>query len=147
MARPIVWARNAKSRLFVEPDVFHAPTVEDAVGRDRQPLDIGLPADGAAPIKYDRPGTVFGKPAFNRPDKLLALLGVGFGRLLVDQLVYFGVAVSVKVGLGTANIVRIEGGIGIVDEVGRKVEADRIVLAHDLGNQLVVSIVSNSPSI
>jgi hypothetical protein len=42
--------------LSVEPDVFHAPAVEDAVGRDRQPFDIGLPTGCAAPVEDDRPG-------------------------------------------------------------------------------------------
>src|SRR5215469_11144472 len=40
--------------LFIEPDVFHAPAVEDAVDHDRQPLDIGLPADPALGVKNDR---------------------------------------------------------------------------------------------
>jgi len=42
--------------LSVEPDVFHAPAVEDAVGRDRQPFDIGLPTGCTAPVEDDRPG-------------------------------------------------------------------------------------------
>src|SRR5271157_4463617 len=38
-------------RLFVEPDVFHAPTIEDAVDHDGLPLHIGLPATAAAAVK------------------------------------------------------------------------------------------------
>src|SRR5205823_27901 len=72
--------------LSVEPDVFHAPAVEDAVGRDRQPFDIGLPTGCAAPVD-DRPGAVLGQFPLDLPDQLLALLGIDFGRLSVDQLV------------------------------------------------------------
>ena len=32
-------ARIVLARLFVEPDVFHAPAVEDAIDHDRPPLD------------------------------------------------------------------------------------------------------------
>src|SRR5215472_3260610 len=51
--------------LFVEPDVFHAPAVKDAVDHDRQPLDIGLPAGPAFCIENDWPGAVFGELSFN----------------------------------------------------------------------------------
>src|SRR6202035_3202829 len=46
VARPIVWALNAKRGLLVEPDVFEAPAVEDAVDHHPQALDPRLPAGG-----------------------------------------------------------------------------------------------------
>jgi hypothetical protein len=46
---------RAGELLLVEPDVFHAPAVEDAVGHDRPPLDMRLPAGRAAVVKNDRP--------------------------------------------------------------------------------------------
>src|SRR6516225_4386651 len=51
--------------LFIEPDVFHAPAVEDAVNHDRQPLDIGLPAGPAFRIENNWPGAVFRELSFN----------------------------------------------------------------------------------
>src|SRR5271168_1664631 len=46
--------------LFVEPDVFHAPAVENAVDHDRHPLDVGLLAGAVAVVEDDRPGVVLG---------------------------------------------------------------------------------------
>jgi hypothetical protein len=42
-------------RLLVEPDVFRAPLVVDAVRHDRQPLHPGLPAGSADRIEQNRP--------------------------------------------------------------------------------------------
>jgi len=46
--------------LLVEPDVFHAVAVVDAVDHGHEPLDIGLHAGPAARIEDDRPGAVLG---------------------------------------------------------------------------------------
>ena len=35
---------KAQKSLLVEPDVFHPPTVEQAVDHDREPLNPRLPA-------------------------------------------------------------------------------------------------------
>src|SRR6266849_2205095 len=48
-----------------------------------------------------------------------------------------------RVGQGPVNQVETQVGI---DRAAMAGEADNVVLAHDLGEQLVVSIVSNSPS-
>ena len=45
-------------RLLVEPYVLAAIAVEDAGDHERQPLEVGLPADPAASIEGDRPGAV-----------------------------------------------------------------------------------------
>ena len=57
------------SRLtsLVEPDILHAPAVEGAVDHDRQALDIGALAGAAAAVENDRPHTVVGQLALDRP--------------------------------------------------------------------------------
>src|SRR5216684_1273156 len=72
--------------LLVEPDVFHPVAVVDAVDHRHEPLDVGLRAGAAARIEDDRSGAFLGQTPFDLPHQLLALFGVGFGRLLVDQL-------------------------------------------------------------
>ena len=91
------WIFTQCRRLFVEPNIFHAPAVEDAVDHGRPPLDIGLPAGRAAVVKNDRPGAVLGQLALDLSHKLLALLGVGLDRLPIDQLVHLGTAIAVIV--------------------------------------------------
>ena len=53
--------------------------------------------------------------------------------MLIDQLVDLGIAVAIIVGLGTADIVRVESRVRVVDKAGREVEADNEILACDLG--------------
>src|SRR5258705_11121275 len=53
--------------LLVEPDILHAPAVEDAVAHDRQALDIGALAGAAAAVENDRPHIVVGQLALDRP--------------------------------------------------------------------------------
>src|SRR5438552_7660883 len=118
--------------LFVEPDVLHAPAVEDAVDHDRQPLHMRLPAGRAAVVKDDRPGAVFRQLPLDLPYQLLALLGVGLDRLPIDQLVQLGTAVTVIVQLPTAPVDQVETVIGI-DSAALAGEADDVVLAHDFG--------------
>src|SRR6516164_7147902 len=101
------------ARLFVEPDVLHAPAVEDAVDHDGQPLDVGLPAGSLAGIKDDGPGADLGQLAFDRPQQLLAPSLVGLDRLLLDQLVHLRVAIAVPVPAGTASVKQIEDLVGV----------------------------------
>jgi hypothetical protein len=70
--------------LLVEPDVFHAPAVEDAIGGEGHPHDVRLPTGRPAPIEDDRPSNVFGQFSFDLPNQPLPLLGVRFSRLLLD---------------------------------------------------------------
>src|SRR6266849_10864657 len=79
--------------LLVEPDVFHACTVGDAVDHDCQPFHPRLPAGCAAVVKEDRSGAVLRQFALYLPHQLLALFLVGLDGLLIDQLVHFGAAV------------------------------------------------------
>jgi len=50
------------SSLFVEPDVFHTPAIEDAVDHDRVSLDIRLPAGRSYPAIRARSGRSSGRP-------------------------------------------------------------------------------------
>src|SRR6516162_7671879 len=80
--------------LFVEPDVFHAPAVEDAVGHQAQVLDPGLPAGADSRVKKHRADLCLGEDPFDLPNNVFALYGICLHRLLIDQLVEFWVAVS-----------------------------------------------------
>src|SRR5262249_48695526 len=53
--------------LFIEPDVFHAPAVENAIHHDGQPLDVGLLASAVAVVEDNWPGVVLGQFALYRP--------------------------------------------------------------------------------
>src|SRR5439155_20584172 len=46
--------------LIIQPHVFHAPAVVDAVAHDRQAFDIGLTAVAAGKIHDDRPNALLG---------------------------------------------------------------------------------------
>src|SRR5262249_45105295 len=59
--------------LFIEPEVFEAPAVVDAVDHQAVPLQIGLPAGPGAIVPEDRSSRVFGQLAFDRPHELPAL--------------------------------------------------------------------------
>ena len=59
--------------------------------------------------------TVLLQFAVDLPDQLLALLRVGFHRLLVDQLVELGIAVAGVVALRAAGVVLVELLVGVVD--------------------------------
>src|SRR5229473_8503510 len=66
-------ADKAPKPLLVEPDVFHAPAVVDAVDHDREPLDIGLLTGRAARIEDDRSCRILRQLPFDLPYQLLAL--------------------------------------------------------------------------
>src|SRR5262249_5412583 len=99
---------NALRRLLVEPDVFHAPAVEMAVHHPGESLDPRLPADPTTGVEQDRPGDVRRQPALDLPENRLAPPRVAFARLLLDQLVYLGVAVAVPVDARPAAVEDLE---------------------------------------
>ena len=66
-------ADKARGPLLVEPDVFHAPAVVDAVDHDREPFDIGLLAGRAARIEDDRSCRILRQLPFDLPYQLLTL--------------------------------------------------------------------------
>jgi len=53
--------------LFVEPPVFAAIAVEDAVDHHRRTFDVGLPARRETVIEDDRLGDILGQIALDRP--------------------------------------------------------------------------------
>src|SRR6516165_12614157 len=53
--------------LLVEPDILHAPAVEDAVDHDCQALHIRTLAGAAAAVENDRSHTVVDQLALDRP--------------------------------------------------------------------------------
>src|SRR5262249_19580736 len=94
--------------LLVEPDVFHAPAVEPAVGHRNQPFNARLFAARAARIQQYRSRGILGKAALDLPNELSPLLRVRFHRLRIDQLVGLRVAVAGQVALRAADVVFIE---------------------------------------
>src|SRR6516225_2181697 len=116
--------------LFVEPDVFEAPAVVDAVAHDSQPPDPGLPTGCPARVGDDRPDRVLLQFPVDLPDQLLALLLVGLDRLPVEPPLHLAIAVSEIITFGTAGVVLVEQLVRIVDRSQREDEADLVVLAR-----------------
>src|SRR5260370_24694998 len=86
---PIVWrflaADQRAALLFIEPEVFEAPAIVDAVDHDCQTLDPGLPAGAAGREKDHRGDRSFRQYPFELPDDLLALFRIGLHRLLIHE--------------------------------------------------------------
>src|SRR5207248_11769864 len=99
--------------LFVEPNVFHAPAVEHAVGHLRETSYVWLPAGSALRIEQDRPGDIFSQLAFDLPEHLLSLRWIPLARLVFDQLVNLGIAVAVPIDAGPAAVKYVEDRVGI----------------------------------
>src|SRR5438270_12512656 len=106
---------SSRTALLVEPYIFEAPAVVDAVDHDRQPLDLGLAAGRAARIEDHRPGNVLDQLPFDLPYQLFALFRIGFHRLPIDQLVDLGVAVAGVVAIRAAYVVFVELLVRVVD--------------------------------
>src|ERR1051325_8754882 len=114
----------------VEPGVFHAPLVVRAVDPDRDAFDIGIGTGDGAWVKDDWTPAILGQELLDLPDDLPPFFDIGFGRLLVDQLVYFRVAVTGVVALRTAQIILVEHLVRIVEAGLGNGEGKRIILAH-----------------
>src|SRR5436189_3604972 len=95
--------------LFVQPEVFETVPVIDAVDHRSVALDIRVPAGAGSVVPQDRPRRILSQLAFDRPDQLLALCGVEFDRLPIDQLVGLRVTIAVVIALATAAEILIEG--------------------------------------
>lgn len=67
--------------LPIQPHILEAPTVEDAVTDDGQPLDPRMPAGGAAGVEDDRARRIAGEASLDLPDQFPALFRVGCARL------------------------------------------------------------------
>src|SRR5262249_34377371 len=116
--------------LFVEPNVFHAPAIEEAVGHLREPSDVRLPAGCALGIEQNRPGAIFGQLALDLPEHLLALRWIALARLPFNQLVNLGIAVAIPIDAGAAAVKYIEDWVGI-GPAGLQIERDGEVLAQN----------------
>src|SRR5215472_7851165 len=93
---------------------------------------MGLPAAGAPIVKDDGAGDVLRQYPFDLPHQLLAFLPVALDRLLLDQPVYFRIAVTVIILLGTAPVAPVEVLVW-VGPAARLLGGDNVVLAHTLG--------------
>src|SRR6516164_6013781 len=91
------------SMLFVEPNVLEAPAVVVSIDHHCVPLELGLPASSRAGIEDDRPRGILRQSPFDLPNQLLAFFIVGLHRLLVDQFVDLGIAITGVVTLGAAH--------------------------------------------
>src|SRR5215467_13360641 len=119
--------------LFIQPDVFHAKVVDDAVDHHRPVLDPRLPAIGEAVEKDDRPRPVLGQLLFDLPHQLLALPLIGFDRLPLELFFELGVAIAGVVAWRTAAIALVKLLVRVVDAAASEIEPDLKVLAVHLG--------------
>src|SRR5437764_3347774 len=103
------------ARSAVEPPIFHAPAIILAVDHDRDVLQLRLPTGCGAEVVDDRPRAVLLQSLVDVPDQALALLLVGFGRLLLEQLLDVAVAVASVVALRAAAVILVEHLIGVID--------------------------------
>src|SRR5438045_9539964 len=101
---------RVNTKLMVEPDVFHAPAIVDAVDHDGQPFDLGVPADAAAVEVDQRLGVVLGQPPLDLPDEPLALFLVRFDRLPLDHRVNLGVAMAIGITDPATRVIYIKHG-------------------------------------
>src|SRR5215471_19858142 len=120
--------------LPVDPDVFHAPAVEDAIDHKGQPFNVRLPTRPVAVVENDRSSVVLGQLPFDLPHQLLSLFLVCLARLPTNQLLYLGITVIVSVELRTAPVKLREGLVRVSGTL--QVEADAVVLAHHLWEKI-----------
>src|SRR6516164_3595184 len=119
------------THLLVEPEVFEALAVVDAVDLGHEAFEPGV-AVRSSGVEEDRTGVVLDQLALDFPDNLLSLLRVRLRRLLVHQLVDFGIAIAGIVARGAAYIILIERHIRIVDCRLGDIDRDLVILAHQL---------------
>src|SRR6516165_2357707 len=121
------------NRLFIEPDVLEARAVVDAVDHADQILDVGSPAGDAGHIQDVRARILFDQLPLDLPNQLPPLVGVGFPRLPLDQLVNRLVAISGVIAHRAKAVIFVELIIRIIDLALGDVEPDFEILAHQPG--------------
>src|SRR3984893_7328542 len=124
---------SPSSHLFVEPDVLHAPIVDDTVDHHRPALYRRLPAIGEAVVEDDRAGPVLCQLSFDLPHQLSTRSRVGFHRLPIEQLFELGIAIAGVVAWRTTAVVLVQLLVGIIDAAAGEIGANHVVLARDLG--------------
>src|SRR5215472_10189582 len=95
---------KAPKELLVEPDVFDAPAVVDAIDHRRQTFHLGVPAGRAPRMKNDRPRSLLLQCRIDIPDELPAPLRVGLARLSMEQILEPAIAISRKVAVGFTSV-------------------------------------------
>src|SRR5260370_23194437 len=109
----------------VEPEIFPARAVVDAVDHDGQTLHPGVPAACCAVVVDHRPGAVLLQFPVYLPNQMLAFFRVGFHRLPVELLFELAVAIAGVIALRATCKVLVKGLVGIVEAVLAEIEADR----------------------
>src|SRR6516225_10078279 len=108
-ADPADTAALARDRmLVVEPEVFEARAVVDAVDHQGQPLNPRLPAGRLTGVEDHRADIVLRQAPFNPPHQLPAFLPVRLHRLPVDQFVDLRIAIAAVVTISPAYVVLVE---------------------------------------
>src|SRR6202022_3607852 len=105
---PASISSSPSSHLFVEPDVLHAPIVDDTVDHHRPALYRRLPAIGEAVVEDDRAGPVLCQLSFDLPHQLPTRSRVGFHRLPIEQLFELGIAIAGVVAWRTTAVVLVQ---------------------------------------
>src|SRR5262249_1019562 len=107
-------------------NVFKAPAIKDAVDHHPQSLDPRLPAGGEPQVIDDRPRLILLQSPVDLPHQPLALLLVGFHRLLLEHFLQLEIAIPGVITVRVARIILIELRIGVVDAGPSEVEADLV---------------------
>src|SRR5688572_16929682 len=113
--RPGAYGPKGTRLLAVEPDVLETPVIVDRIDGDVHPLDLGMPAGGAATVRDHRTGAILLQLLVDLPHQRAPLLEVGHLRLLVHELLQLGIAVVRVVALRAAGESLVEHHIGIID--------------------------------
>src|SRR5262249_31540929 len=92
-------------RLIVEPDVLHAPAVEQAVDHNRQTLDPGERAGCGTGVKNDRTDHFLCQHSFDLPNEFTAFGGIRLNRLPLDQFVEFRVTIPGVITLCATDVI------------------------------------------
>src|SRR5215469_1515327 len=116
--------------LLVEPYVFEAGAIVNAVDHADQTVDVWPPAGDAGHVQDVRARVFFDQLLLDLPNQLLPPAGIGFPRLPVDQFVNRLVAISGVIAQRAAFVVFGELRIGIVDLAFGDIEPDLEILAQ-----------------
>src|SRR5260221_13224789 len=119
--------------LPVQPHVLETPTVENAVGDNRQPFDSRTPAGCGPCVEDNRTRGVASKGPLNLPNQGSAFFRVSLARLPVDQRVYLLVAEPGIIAIGTAGVVFVKHLGRVINTRLADMDADRVVLPNHLG--------------
>src|SRR6516164_5539435 len=84
----------AKRRLFIEPNILHAPAIEQAVNHDRQSFQLGSPAGREAVVVKNRSSTILLQFLVDFPNEISALLLILPRSTVIEKPVDFGITKS-----------------------------------------------------